>query len=834
MSDVEKFGGDCGTSGGRERLTLKLGDKLRAPSALATTKASSAGKPFMTVEVRSKKRRVGVAPTESGATYGSVADGRNRRGSGRPAGGLTAKEQLSRINAINTADSISAQEEEARKLRDEAEEALRRSSPVEEPNTEEKPASSSEIATVGAADPAGAGEAAVVADHRAGGARAGKGVYDDRGKKYSLSTVGNRPTKEREGGGGVKKAAVSRVSSKHIKLDIENALSGVEEKYVLRSSSRRKGGGSARNERRVSRDVIVPDEIEVKSLASAMAEKVNDVLRVLSRMGIEAKNNTLIESDVASEVAKKFGHRPRVVSKTQMERDLSDICDGNYELEPRPPVVTVMGHVDHGKTSLLDVLRESNVAAKEFRGITQHIGAYQIDVGGKKITFLDTPGHEAFSDMRARGANVTDIVVLVVAADDGVMPQTIESINHVKAAGVSMVVAVNKIDKSDANVEKITNDLLQHGVIPEKLGGDVMIVPVSAKTGENLDKLKASILLLAEMLELKAPVGCRAQGIVIESKIERNCGAVATVIVQKGTLKKGNMVVAGGSAFGKVRNMFDDGDRSIDLALPSAPVRVLGLNTVPKVGDIFTVMQSEKHARDLLERRAEIDSSREARKRGTVGAPVFPVAGDAAEEVNMILKADVAGSLEAISSSMRQIEHKEVKFNILHKDIGDVTKSDILLAEASSAVILAFNVKVDVHAKELVRRKDVDIRHHRVIYDLIDDVKSVVCGKLKPIVQEVRVGLLTIREVFSSSKGGVVVGCYVSEGSITRGASIRIYRGGSAVCNGEVKALRRFKDDVKEVNHGLECGVLIEGVKDVVAGDTVTVFETVEHARVVE
>ncbi|MCU7611597.1 translation initiation factor IF-2 [Anaplasma capra] len=828
MSDVEKFGESCGgPSGGRERLTLKLG--VRAPATLTKTPASAGGKPFMTVEVRSKKRKAGETPPSDGVkrliTTPSGSDSSKQR-QGSAVGSLTAKEQLSRINAIHTADSISAQEKAAKKLRSGTESAPDVAAPVEEESSSEGDGA--------AKGPAPAAADAVLGPSMLGdavaGARPGKGGYEDKNKRYSSQSAGGR-VREKEGG-GAKKAVASRASSKHIKLDIENALSGVEERHVLRSSSRRRGG--SRNVHRISREVIIPDEIEVKALASAMAEKVGDVLRILAHMGIDARQGAVIESGVASEIAEKFGHRPKIVSKTQMERELCDIGDDDLELQPRPPVVTVMGHVDHGKTSLLDVLRKSNVAEREFRGITQHIGAYQIEVDGKKITFLDTPGHEAFSDMRARGTNVTDIVVLVVAADDGIMPQTVESINHVRAAGVSMIVAVNKIDKSGANVEKITNDLLQHGVVSENLGGDTMIVPVSAKTGENLDKLKLSILLLAEMLELQAPVECRAQGVVIESKVERSCGVVATVIVQKGTLRKGNIVVAGDGSYGKVRNMFDDGDNSVDVAPPSMPVKVLGLDKVPKAGDTFLVMPSEKHARDLLERRAEIHFSREARKSGGVFmGPVFPV-GEAIEEVNMILKADVAGSLEAVARSVAQIEHEEVKFNILHKDIGDVTRSDVLLAEASSAVVLAFNVKVDAQARDLVRQKDVDIRHHRVIYDLIDDVKGVVCGKLKPIVRETQVGSLVVREVFSSGKGGIVVGCYVSEGAVSRGASVRIYRNDSATYEGKVKALRRFKDDVKEVSHGLECGILVEGVKDVAVGDVIKVLEVVEHARVVE
>ncbi|WP_169193114.1 translation initiation factor IF-2, partial [Anaplasma platys] len=758
MSDEEKVGMECNASGERRRLTLKLEDKLKAP--LSLTRTSSQGRPFMTVEVRSKNKKVGESLLGREG-YTSWNDKKKSGVASKGADGLTAQEQLFRINAINMADSVSAKEREISAKREE----------------EKKEAAGAEVATEGVSSvesrepvveadgavPGGAAEAAA-------GTQFSKGRHYDRDKKHAYGSTTKHKEKE---GGGVKKAVSARVSSKHLKSDIESALSGLEDKYVTRASSySKRRGKSSSNERRISREVTITDHMDVRGLALAMAEKAQDVLRMLAHVGMESKLDTELDINLARDIAIEFGHRPKVVSKIKLVQELTDVCEGDFVAEPRPPVVTVMGHVDHGKTSLLDVLRKSNVAEKEVRGITQHMGAYQIDVDGKKITFLDTPGHEAFADMRARGANVTDIVVLVVAADDGIMPQTIESINHVKAAGVAMVVAVNKIDKSDANVGKITNDLLQYGVIPEDLGGDVMIVPVSAKSGENLDRLKSTILLVAEMLELKAPVECRAQGVVIEARVDRGCGVVATVIVQRGTLSKGDVVVAGDS-YGKVRNMFDDDDRVVTRALPATPVRILGLSSVPKAGDTFVVMPSEKQARDLLWHKAEVNSVREKSIATGPTMPILPTMDNKIEEVNIILKSDVIGSMEAVSYAVAQIEHEEVKFNILHKEIGDVTRSDVLLAEVSSAVILAFNVKVDASARDLLKHKSVDVRHYQVIYDLVDDVKSMVSGKLKPIVQEIQVGLLSVRQVFSSGKGGAVIGCYVSEGSVSRGAVIR-------------------------------------------------------------
>ena len=819
MSDVEKVE-EGGAPGKRERLTLKLGDRLKAAPILA--KASTAGKPFTTVEVRSKKKK--VSP-ELGGRVSSGVESRSMNG-----GGLTAQEQLFRINAINMADSVSQEKERLASLQ-QAESAA---SPVEAEEVSAQDGAHVETVENDAITGSGATDMAhvvptaeIVPD--APGRPSSRGAHDDKNKKYS-----SRKVKEKEG--GAKKVVSAKSSPKHSKLDIENALSGIDDRCVLRAPSNKRRGASFNSGRtRISKEITIEDKISVRNLAMAMAEKVDDVLRVVRHVGIEANVDTKIGHEIASEIAIKFGHRPKVIDNVQVVKDILDVgSDCDFAVEPRPPVVTVMGHVDHGKTSLLDVLRKSRVVEQEFRGITQHIGAYQIDVDGKKITLLDTPGHEAFADMRARGANVTDIVVLVVAADDGVMPQTIESINHVKAAGVDMVVAVNKIDKGDADVARISNELLKHGVVSEELGGDVILVPVSAKTGENLDKLKSAILLVAEMLELKAPVDCRAQGVVIESKVDRGCGVVITVIVQKGTLRKGDVIVVGDGAYGKVRNMFDDADMSVSAAFPSTPVRVLGLSAVPKAGDTVVVVPSEKHARALLTRKAEIvlhtDESPNTSRRSFDGSILSGIDNNV-EEVNIILKADVIGSLEAVLFAIAQISHEEVKFNVLHKEVGDVTKSDVLLAEVSSAIIMAFNVKIDAQARDLVRTKNVDIRDYQVIYDLTDDLRDMVSGRLKPVIQEVQVGLLVVRQVFSGNKSGIVVGCYVTDGAITRGSVIDVCRGDAAIYRGTARALRRFKDDVKEVTHGLECGVLIEGIKDIAVGDTIKVLDIVERAR---
>ena len=451
----------------------------------------------------------------------------------------------------------------------------------------------------------------------------------------------------------------------------------------------------------------------------------------------------------------------------------------------------------------------------------------------KRITFIDTPGHEAFAAMRAHGTNVTDIVVLVVAADDGIMPQTIESINHVKAANVAMIVAVNKIDKYDADLDRITNTLLQHGVVAESLGGDVIVVPVSAKERINLDQLKSNILLIADLLELKVVYNTRASGTVIESKIDKNCGVIATLIVQRGTLNVGDIIVVGHQAYGRVRKMFNGDGQSEKFAIPSMPVKVFGLNSVPNFGSSFIVVDSEKQARELISYRQELLNSESSMQPSVDKSNILLC--DIIDELNVILKCDVMGSIEAICYSISKITHEDIRVNILYKSVGNVTKSDVMLAETSNSVILAFNVKTDVQVKELAKQKNIEIRHYFVIYDIIDDIKKILTGMLKPLQQEVQIGTLSIRRVFSTGNSGSVLGCYVTSGLVKKGALVKLIRNNNVIHQGKIKVLRRFKDDVKEVTTGFECGILLDYSNEIYPeSDVMNILEIVEEVRVIQ
>jgi translation initiation factor IF-2 len=502
-------------------------------------------------------------------------------------------------------------------------------------------------------------------------------------------------------------------------------------------------------------------------------------------------------------------------------------------MQARPPVVTVMGHVDHGKTSLLDALRKTDVAAHEAGGITQHIGAYQVHMkSGAAITFLDTPGHEAFTAMRARGAQATDIVVLVVAADDGIMPQTIEAIHHAKAAGVPIVVAINKIDKPDANPGRVRQELLQHEIVVEDMGGDVMAIEVSAKSGENLEKLEEAILLQAEVLELKANPNRAAEGVVIEAKMERGRGSVATVLVQRGTLKLGDIFVAG-SEWGRVRALLDDHGKKVKLAEPSMPVEVLGLNGTPSAGDDFSVVDSEQRAREVTEfrqRRAR-DVRTSVAARGTVEQMLSAIAAGTAKELFVVIKGDVQGSVEAIVGSLEKLNTDEVAVRVLHSAVGGINESDVTLARASNAVIIGFNVRANPQARDLAKRDGLEIRYYSIIYDLTNDIKAGLSGMLSPTRRENFLGNATIREIFNITKTGKVAGCMVTEGTVKRGAKVRLLRDNVVIHEGTLKTLRRFKEEVREVKEGYECGMAFENYTDIQANDVIECFEIEEVAR---
>ena len=585
---------------------------------------------------------------------------------------------------------------------------------------------------------------------------------------------------------------------------------------------------------KVVRDVVIPEAITVQELANRMAERSGDVIKALMKMGVMVTINQNIDADTAELVVGEFGHRVKRVAEADVEIGLKGGDDVAEQLKPRAPVVTIMGHVDHGKTSLLDALRETDVAKHEAGGITQHIGAYQVRLkSGRQITFLDTPGHEAFTAMRARGASVTDIVVLVVAADDGIQPQTIEAINHAKAANVPMVVAINKIDKPDANAERVRRELLQYDVALEGMGGDVLAVEVSALKKINLDRLEEAILLQSELLDLSANPDRPAQGVVIEAKLERGRGSVATVLVQKGTLRQGDIFVAGGE-WGKVRVLYDDKGREVGAAGPSAPVEVLGLNGTPGAGDDFSVVESEARAREIVafrQRKARDARVAAAGGRGTLEQMFSRIAEGEAKEFGVVVKTDVQGSLEAIENAVARLSTPEVKVRVLHGAVGGITEGDVVLAKASGGIIIGFNVRANPQAREVARRDGVEIRYYSIIYDIIDDLKAALSGMLAPTLKEKFLGNAEIREVFTVSKAGKVAGCRVTEGAVRRGAKVRLLRDNVVIHEGTLKTLRRFKDEVREVQEGYECGMAFENYQDIQVGDVIECFEVEEVAR---
>ncbi|MEO0034888.1 MAG: Translation initiation factor [Pseudomonadota bacterium] len=583
---------------------------------------------------------------------------------------------------------------------------------------------------------------------------------------------------------------------------------------------------------KVIRDVIIPETITVQELANRMATRGADVIKVLMRMGVMASINQTIDADTAELVVAEFGHKARRVSEADVLLGLGGEADEDEARVPRPPVVTIMGHVDHGKTSLLDALRETDVVSGEAGGITQHIGAYQVQMhSGGRITFIDTPGHEAFTAMRARGAKVTDIVVLVVAADDGIMPQTVEAIRHAKAAGVPIIVAINKIDKPDANPDRVRQELLQHELVTEDLGGDVLAIEVSAKKRINLDKLEEAILLQAEILDLRANPERIAQGVVIEAKMEKGRGSVATVLVQKGTLRVGEVFVAG-AEWGRVRALVDDHGNSLREAGPSSPVEVLGLQGTPSAGDDFVIVEDEARAREIASYRQRVDRDARARlaQRSTLEQMFVAIKAGDVKELPVVVKGDVQGSVEAISATLEKIGNDSVKVRLLHSAVGGINESDVTLAKASGGLIIGFNVRANPQARDMARRDGVEIRYYSIIYDVTDDLKKMLSGMLAPELRERFLGYASIREVFSITKVGKVAGCVVTEGIVKRGSKVRLLRDDVVIHTGDLAQLKRFKYDVKEVRDGYECGMSFANYEDIRAGDVIECFEIEEIA----
>jgi len=582
----------------------------------------------------------------------------------------------------------------------------------------------------------------------------------------------------------------------------------------------------------IIRDVLVPETISVADLAHKMAVKAAEVIKNLMGMGMMVTINQILDQDTAMIVVEEMGHKPEAAIENDPESLLSSDETIEAIIESRPPVVTVMGHVDHGKTSLLDYIRATRVASGEAGGITQHIGAYHVETAKGMITFLDTPGHEAFSEMRARGAKSTDVVVLAVAADDGVMPQTIEAINHSKAAGVPLIIAINKIDKPDANSEKVKSELLTYEVIPEELGGDAMFVEVSAITGQGIDNLLDAILLQAEVLELKASINTPAKGVVIEGRLDKGRGPVTTLLVQSGVLNPSDIILAG-TAFGRVRAMIDEVGGKVLKAGPSIPVEVIGLSGVPNAGEEFIVLNDERKAREVaLFRQGKFRDVKFAKQQASKLENIFDQIADGEVKVlPLIIKSDVQGSYEALAGSLQKLSTDEVRVNVIHSAVGPVNESDINLATASNAVVLAFNVRADGGARKLAASLEVDVRYYSIIYEAVDEVKSALSGLLSPERKEVSLGLVEIRDIFKASKIGTIAGCYVLEGLIRKNSKIRILRDNVVIYDGELDSLKRFKEDAKEVKANYECGLSIQNFNDINVGDQIEVYETVEVAR---
>ena len=758
--------------------------------------------------------------------------------------GLSQKERESRIRALE----ISREDEALRKK----EEAIRQEQEAEEQRQREETArlaaeeAARQAAEAAAAEPA-PGEAnasdaevaaaEVPAEPLPETVAAPAAAKEERTAPVAEARVKKKPAANK--GPSARRGEERRRTGK---LTITQALDDSEGRQHSLAAVRRRREKQLRAQqvsqphqppKKVVREVVVPETILVQDLANRMAVRTVDVIKALMKMGVMATAHQPLDADTAELIVEEFGHSVKRVTAADVEIGLKGDEDKEDELQARPPVVTIMGHVDHGKTSLLDALRETDVVAHEAGGITQHIGAYQINLGsGDKITFIDTPGHAAFTEMRSRGADVTDIVILVVAADDGIKEQTVEAINHAKSAAVPIIVAINKMDRPEANPERVKQEMLQHELVVEGLGGDILAVEVSAKEKTGLDKLLEAILLQAELLELKANPNRSAEGVVVEAKVEKGRGSVATVLIQRGTLRVGDIFVAG-SEWGKVRALANERGETLSEALPAMPVEVLGLNGTPLAGDEFTVVENDARAREVADFRQR--TKREAEialtNRSSLEQMMDKIKAGETQEMPVVIKSDVQGSVEAIVQSLEKLGNEEVKVRVLHVGVGGINESDVTLARATSAMIIAFNVRANPQARDMARRDGIDIRYYSIIYNVIDDVKAALSGLLAPTQREAFLGYAEIREVFNITKIGKVAGCMVTEGLVRRGAKVRLLRDNVVIHAGTLKSLRRFKDEVKEVKEGYECGAAFENYSDIQVGDQIECYDVEEIAR---
>ncbi|RLJ98027.1 translation initiation factor IF-2 [Ruegeria conchae] len=793
------------------------------------------------VVVETKRKRV-VVP-KPGATKPSGGAAPSGDPSRRPAG-ISDAEMARRMKALQAAKAREAEEAAAREAQEKAREEERARRRAEQEAKEREQREAEERARAKAEEEERKRKEAEEAAKRAAAApapeeqpRTARGPAN----KPAPAATPRKQDREREQRGRGKGRDDNRRSGK---LTLGQATGGEGNRQRSMAAMKRKQerarqkamGGPVEREK-VIRDVQLPEAIMVSELANRMAERVADVVKSLMQMGMMVTQNQTIDADTAELIIEEFGHKVTRVSDSDVEDVIKEVEDSDDDLQPRPPVITIMGHVDHGKTSLLDAIRDARVVAGEAGGITQHIGAYQVKTdGGTTLTFLDTPGHAAFTSMRSRGAQVTDIVVLVVAADDAVMPQTIEAINHAKAAEVPMIVAINKVDKPDANPDKVRTDLLQHEVIVEKMSGEVQDVEVSAITGQGLDELLEAIALQAEILELKANPDRAAQGAVIEAQLDVGRGPVATVLVQNGTLRQGDIFVVG-EQYGKVRALINDKGDRVKEAGPSVPVEVLGLNGTPEAGDVLNVTETEAQAREIAAYREQ--AAKDKRAAAGAATTLEQLMQKAKEDENVtelpiLMKADVQGSAEAIVQAMEKIGNEEVRVRVLHSGVGAITETDVGLAEASGAPIFGFNVRANASARNTANQKGVEIRYYSVIYDLVDDVKAAASGLLSAEIREKFIGYAEIREVFKVTGVGKVAGCLVTEGVARRSAGVRLLRDNVVIHEGTLKTLKRFKDEVTEVQSGQECGMAFENYDDIRAGDVIEIFEREEVTRTLD
>ncbi len=800
------------------------------------------------VVVETKRKRVVVPKPGAAPGSGSGSGNKNNTqvsGSGtkRPAG-ISDAEMDRRLKALQAAKSREVEEKAKREAEEKARAEERDRMRAEKEQKEREQREAEERAKAKAEDEERKAREAAEAAKAASEPAVPKGDDSARANKAKKDEPARRAPErdardDQRGRGRARDDSGNRRSGK---LTLNQALSGGEggrQKSMAamkrkQERARQKAMGGPQNREKVVRDVQLPEAITVAELANRMAERVADVVKSLMQSGIMVTQNQAIDADTAELIIEEFGHRVTRVSDADVEDVIKEIKDDPEDLETRPPIITIMGHVDHGKTSLLDAIRDAKVTAGEAGGITQHIGAYQVVTdSGVTLTFLDTPGHAAFTSMRSRGAQVTDIVVLVVAADDAVMPQTVEAINHAKAAKVPMIVAINKIDKPSANPTKVRTDLLQHEVVVEEMSGEVQDVEVSAISGKGLDELLEAIALQAEILELKANPDRSAEGAVIEAQLDVGRGPVATVLVQRGTLRQGDIFVVG-EQYGKVRALINDKGERVQEAGPSVPVEVLGLNGTPEAGDVLNVVETEAQAREIAEYRADVAKE----KRAAAGAATTldqlmqkAKEDESVRELPILVKADVQGSAEAIVQAMEKIGNEEVRVRVLHSGVGAITESDVGLAEASGAPVIGFNVRANAPARNSANQKGVEIRYYSVIYDLVDDVKAAASGLLSNEIREKFIGYAEIREVFKVSGVGKVAGCLVTEGIARRSAGVRLLRDDVVIHEGTLKTLKRFKDEVSEVQSGQECGMAFENYEDVREGDVIEIFEREEIKR---